>query len=398
MSRTIANLTAESERDTKAVVEKLESLSSYSGEDIRFTAKHHQDTLRKIAALGLDPNDTTAEELFHTLQSKLASDSRQFAKALNYQAHEPQTNAKKLIELTAVAEKNIDGYAIKKAVAKALLRKDPPTHLLKKLKYRSVESMLKREDVCQLFALLPLTESSSWHKKFAERLAKLKSTDFETRPISYNAMALSKLRVFSEVTQPVSYTPLMASITVWPVAALAKQESVVYGLQLLQAAEVIEVDSLYLKNCQFQPQFGRLASNLYETGKQHQLQISGQEFFEWHHLKCLFNSRRNPLEIFASLHPAMSWWKDAGKTILLGEELVSMHMADIVNDLLGNGNFADRIVSSGASAVKGSVFERYLSHSNVSNYFRGQMYDSDLALEPVLAEDSIVGDMEQGLI
>jgi hypothetical protein len=398
MSKRLARLIAEPERDTKAVIGKLEELSSFSSEDVRFLAKHQQDTVKKIASLGLDPSDTTAEELYHTLQAKLTSDVNSFATAINYQAGEPQANARKLVELALAAAPKVEIYAMKLAVAKNLLRAEPPTRLMKKLKYRSLESMLKRENISQLFSVLSVVENHSWQKKFISRLGDLKASDFESRYLEYRAMPADNWLEVAQTERPVSYVPLMGAVAVWPVEALSKDVGAGFSLQTLLAAEIIEIDSTYLKNYQFQPQFGKLAAQIYESGEQQALQIAGKPFFDWNNLKCIFESQMQPLVSFTSLHPIFSWWKDAQATMLVGEELVSAHMADVFDNLFCGSDFSTRQVGNGVTAVKSSLLGKYAEHSNVANYFKSQLDDTALALEPAEAEDSIRTDMETGLI
>jgi len=394
MSKTLARLTAEHERDTKAVIDKLEELSSYASEDVRFIADQHQQTSRLIASLGLDPRDTTAEELFHGLQAKLLHDAKQFARAINYGAGEPRANAKKLVELASAARPLPEAYALKKSVAKSLLRSEPPLHLMKKLKYRSVESMLKREDISQLFAVLMVTESHSWHKKLLSRLSRVKASDFEIRNLEYRVIQPSKWLELSSASHPVSYAPLMGAVTVWPVETLNRPESVCFGIQVLQAAEIVEVDSLYLKNFQFQPEFGQLASQLFESGEQQALQIGGKAFFDWHNLKSLFSMEHSPIADFTSLHPVFNFWKGAEHALLIGEEVVSTHIADVLSGIFEDSNYETRSVGNGTAAVKTSVLEKYLAHPNVARFFRAQLDDTTLVLEPAVAEDSIRADME----
>lgn len=398
MSSMLAKLTTEPEQSTVAVVDKLEQLSGFARDDLRLLAKHRQHTLKKIASLGLDPLDTTAEELYRTLQVKLTNDAIQFAKAVNYENGDLEDRAAKLADLASAASPRVEVFAIKKAAAKNLLRSTPPSHLQKKLRYRSLESMLKREDASELFAVLQVVESNTWQKKFLKSLATLRASDFEMRQLTYHVMSSDKWQSVVSASHPVSYAPLSGAVMVWPMQALSNPESVCFSMAVLQAAEILEVNGLYLKNYQFQPQFGELASRLFETGEQQALQMGGQTFFDWQNLKHLFGGQTDPLKAFTTLHPTFSWWKDAQHTVAVGQELVSTHLADMVGNTLSNAGFDSRRLHNGASALKTSLLKRYLTHENVANYFRTQLDDTTLALEPVATEESISSELEAGLI
>jgi hypothetical protein len=60
--------------------------------------------------------------------------------------------ANTIINQVSGVHKNYHVYSLKRNVAKELLRSHPPRRLMKQLSFRSVDSMLKRENVCELYA------------------------------------------------------------------------------------------------------------------------------------------------------------------------------------------------------------------------------------------------------
>jgi hypothetical protein len=83
MSKALATMLNEDSKTVNDVIEKLESLAGYSSEDVRLLARVNQEAASKISSLGLDPADTTGEEIFHALQVKLQSDVAHIARSLN---------------------------------------------------------------------------------------------------------------------------------------------------------------------------------------------------------------------------------------------------------------------------------------------------------------------------
>lgn len=398
MVRNLATLANESERDTKAVIEKFEELSGWHSEDVRLLAKHRQQVLKKIESLGLDSSDTTGEELYQALQFKFEKDMSHLARAVNYDSGNLEQRAAKLVELARSAQPKSQVFALKKSVAKTFLRSNPPKNLMGKLRYRSLESLLKREDVSELMALAVSTENALWKRKLLKQLCGLSVSDFENREISYHAMCSDKWSHISETSQPVSYVPLLGAVIVWPIEKMASRESVGLALLVLQAAEIIETDSLYLKNFQFQSIFGKLASQLFETGQQQTLQVGGKSYFDWQNLKHIFGTEIDALKAFTGLHPALRWWSDSTHTAVLGEEKVSMHMGDVVSNYLHRSGFHGRRSHNSFSNFKDALLQSYLAYEPVKNLFAAQLDDTSLALEPVPSEDMITSELEAGLI
>src|SRR2546423_1816593 len=59
-----------------------------------------------------------------------------------------------------------------------------PKNVMKQLGYKSIDSLLKRENMGELFAALRFAESPTWLNKFIEGYSSLGSGDFETRQIN----------------------------------------------------------------------------------------------------------------------------------------------------------------------------------------------------------------------
>src|SRR3954467_1691592 len=113
MVRNLAVLADEPERNTKAVIAKLEELSGWHSEDVRLLAKHRQEVLKKIESLGLDSNDTTGEELYRVLQLKFEDDMEDLARAVNYSSGNLEQRASKLVELACAVSPKTQVFALK---------------------------------------------------------------------------------------------------------------------------------------------------------------------------------------------------------------------------------------------------------------------------------------------
>src|SRR5579884_3024656 len=66
----------------RAALLKLESAAGHPNSDIRLTAEVIHATQAKLRQLGLDPKDTTAEELYHALQERIKADDVRLTRRL----------------------------------------------------------------------------------------------------------------------------------------------------------------------------------------------------------------------------------------------------------------------------------------------------------------------------
>src|SRR4051794_17633627 len=118
MSKVLAELLSVPEVLAEQAVAKLEHLSGWQGTDVRLLAEANNKLRAKTKELGLDPDDTTDAELYHALRVKLAQDK----KDLNL-------SSKEIIQKITQTQKSLKVYALKRSMAKDLLRIPPPKQL-----------------------------------------------------------------------------------------------------------------------------------------------------------------------------------------------------------------------------------------------------------------------------
>src|SRR4051794_14259749 len=77
----IAKLLDESEAELSKLLADLENKNGLPSHDARHIATVHQSVRSKLADLNLDPDDSTAAELYHALLVKFEADSQKFDEA-----------------------------------------------------------------------------------------------------------------------------------------------------------------------------------------------------------------------------------------------------------------------------------------------------------------------------
>lgn len=191
MSSRIARTLDQPERQVTKLITALEDKNGYPSHDARHLAENVQLVRRKLADLDLDPDDTTAEELYHSLLVKFEKDSLAFDIENNF--HTVDIDAK-IAKARDIVESNTSlpqRWVLKTTAAKSLLRQQPPKKLMKQLSFRSADSMLKRQNTSFLFVCAYAVESAAWRKDLHRKISKLDSTAFELRQISIISLKLA---------------------------------------------------------------------------------------------------------------------------------------------------------------------------------------------------------------
>lgn len=193
MSRVIATLLDKPEEQIAAAINKLEQKVGYTSEDVQLLADNARRVRAKIAELGLDPDDTTGEELYHALQARFERDSNIVDRALGIKAGAslPEKIAKAVAFLDHIGG-SPQVWAIKKPKLKALLLDAGLPKSLRLLNYRSIDSAVKREDIFELAFGACLAESHSWQKSFKTKLSKLTSADYDLRKVGVVCLDVAK--------------------------------------------------------------------------------------------------------------------------------------------------------------------------------------------------------------
>ena len=168
---------------------QLEEASGKKGIDTKLIGDIIEKTHQATRDLGLDHADTTGRELYQALLAKIREHDEHLAKAIG------GSNAEDVQELLPLIKKAAEKtdvpkscWVLKKSVAKEMLRKMPPPTIMRLLGHRSIESMLKHENLAEVYGALRFAESPEWLNEFNEQYKSLQPSDFETRDIEFVMM------------------------------------------------------------------------------------------------------------------------------------------------------------------------------------------------------------------
>ncbi len=404
MSKNLAILLNKPEHVLEGIIGRLEELSGWQSTDVKLLAEINSTLRKKTADLGLDPNDTTGAELYFSLINRFQNDNKELTKKLNLDKNNAVDFTNTIIQTAQQLTAGSQCFAIKNSAAKRILSNNPPKNLMRLLKYRSIDSMLKREKIAQIYVALPYIESGRWFKAFDKELKKLKSMDFEVRPVEINSTSNHRWQNIG-YRQPIMVNVLTGTVLVRPLHQ--KKAAAKALIEILEAISKVKDTSTTLSKLQwttsFEKELIRLSSNKsrYSSAKIASERISWKSLHR--HLDILNaeevladfyksdNKNESTSQLLSKIHSGFNWWDD---TAYIGRrrniQPISLHIYDIAKSFEEKLQYEERNVKYLYSSLWDELIGRYLSHQGVESHVLGQL---DLAPQPAdeISMDDLIG-------
>jgi hypothetical protein len=377
MALRLSELLDEPEVLIESAVKKLEHISGWESTDVRLLAEINAKVRAKLAELNLDPKDTTGPELYHALLAKLEQDEQKinmpYIKRL----------AAEIIAKIEQAHSPYSVYALKQSAAKDILRAHPPRRLMKHLNYRSAESMLKRENINALYAVLPTVESPRWLNVFWKDIAKLNPSDFETRNVALIGMPAKLPAAGSSI----SNVPLLGAVAIWD----NNGSSIALAANITNHINELRAECAQIKLRNVEAGFGNNLVEIVQGKVEHPFKIShlpiswlsifhhyGErpaaehtEFFGPHLLHDDIKAH-DVLESLTKIFPTLSWWRGLEHVAYKsGQGFVSMNLLDVAESQ--GMNFKERSLNHYRKSLWHEFVSRYFAHPSVEQHFMQQL-------------------------
>lgn len=275
---------------------QLEKASGLLGRDVQLIGEIAQKVRTATQALGLDPSDTTGPELYAAVQARIQRDNARVARLIGG-SNPDDMAAMAPLAIRVVQKLDIPktAWLLKRSVAKKLLKSMPPKRLMKQLGYRSVDSMLKHEQLDELYCAIRFAETPAWLDAYNEQLRSIRPSDFEIREIRFLLMdekyaSLAKNYV-REHGHAVVYTKEMGTVGVVPVGANKTQGMALRTLSLLvHYCNEIRVYSAFFKLKQVAPDFGETVVRTLKNDASDATVMAGQHV-HWRVVHGYYGSR-----------------------------------------------------------------------------------------------------------
>lgn len=144
---------------------------------------------KRIGSLlgAMHARERDSKQVLTLLQDLILRHEKQFKGVL--ERTEGISHFDKIVKLARKVANVGEGYFLKREYAKAILMKRRPEKLLAYLGYQSVEELLSKEDVTEIFSALRFVETDEWmHQTFEEAYSSFTAKDFEQRPIELKVL------------------------------------------------------------------------------------------------------------------------------------------------------------------------------------------------------------------
>lgn len=405
MSRFISTLLAKEKTSIRSTLARLESASGENSNDSRLTSEIIVKSKLKIKQLGLDPDDTTAEELFSSLNNLVELHDGFLAKALGI--NQPDDVGSALVKITKFANstaKTKTVWAIKHAVAKRQLKSIPPRILMKKLGYRSIDSMIKRESIDDLFAGIRIAEAAEYIEKFYSSFKKLSPSDFESRKLVVRQLAHKKWinasgDYIAKSKNNVIELKELGAVVIMPLPVQKLKGVTIMLLPLiLHLLNEIHLYSSYFKFAQVQHDFGEILSSSLLGQPISGITMAGQDL-NWQVIRDHFGqlTKRGMSDVFEPhiqlddleknsveeslyhLEPALHFW--FGNDCLglpYAKGSVSFNIMDAATNYVNGLSFGQNSTKYLQQSLWDELLKRYLSEESMQDQVLQQL-DSQAA-------------------
>ncbi len=394
MSKLIAELLGTDRRQFDKIISRLEHITLQPGVDTRLSAEIITKTRAKTRAFGYEPSEATAKELYYGLLSVAENHDELLRKRINIR------KSTKLIEVSEIiaaeAEKLLSKeklVAMQPVAVKKVLKAVPPKKTMKLLKYRSLDSVLKRENPLVLYALARTIEDKSWQTQINARLKRLQARDASEQSVNILYLPSSwkeklKKNPFDNVVQPV---PEIGSVLLLPTIPVMQKGAVLLTLSLvLQAGQRLSVESLPYRTKALSIGVEKLipdiaAGYVEEFEPVHGLQPSWQAVYQ-----LLVDNGNRSLPDFDLILGDLQWESTETKLASLVPEMdiwvgshylgyasnpfpLSMHVIDVTASLVLDRKFTEQIVSHMRASLWNELQLRYLKQDSLERAVISQL-------------------------
>lgn len=391
-------------------LKQLEEASGKKGIDTKLIGDIIEKTHRATGELGLDQRDTTGKELYQALLAKIKEHDEHLARAIG------GDNAEDVQQLLPLIKKAVESadipkscWVLKRSVAKEMLRNLPPPTIMQILGYRSVDSMLKHENLAEIYGALRFAETPEWLNAFNEQYASLTPSDFETREIEFVVMPAERWGNIAEhfvikKRHNVTHLKELGVILMLPVKLKKLPGITITAMPLLfHYINEIRLYSAFFKLEQVKKDFGQIFVNtlIADPGK---AAVMAGEHVHWRVIQRYFGRLekeyhpeifephvqpedlhwRKAEEALYQIDPELKFWKDMDYVARLeGGRPIPFNLMDVSVGYCNNTPYENRVIYHFRESLWNEIFIRYLGQKTLEQQVLQQL-DNDMIAPELL--------------
>lgn len=383
---------------------QLEQASGHQGTDIALQADIIERAHGVMRTLGFDHGDTTGPELYRALNNMVAKHDEHLAIAIGGKQSDDVAEMLPLIK-NAVEKIDMprDCWVLKKSVAKDFLRKTPPKRIMQRLGYTSIDTMLKKENLGEIFGALRFAEDDVWLRDFNKNYESLTPRDFETRPIEIVMMPADRwgdiaAHFIEKKRHNITHLKELGVILMLPMQQ-KKDKGVtlkVFSL-LLHYFNEIRLYSAFFKLKQVRPDFGKVFVNTLIADPDMGPIMAGQHIHwrviqryfaklkgEYHpeifqpHVQPEDLHWRRAEEILYRVAPELDFWRELDYVGLqFADGPVAFNLMDVSVSYSNGTPYEERNIYHFRESLWNEIFIRYMGHQVLEEQILEQL-DNDM--------------------
>lgn len=372
-------------------IQQLEAASGGSGSDIKLYSEIIRKANFKTRALGLDPKDSTPQEIYYALLELVKKHDEFLAKRLG--AKDPidvEDILPRIITFINKLDIPKKVWVLKPTAAKRMLKLTPPRKVMRQLGYRSIDSMLKRESIYELYVAMRFVESQEWLQAFTKKYKYLSSIDFESRDIRFIRFDSKKWGVSAEAyarkqRHNVTHMKEIGVIALLPLPVTRLPGVTIAVLPLLfHYLNEIRMYSSFFKLQQIRPDFGEIIVKTLIYDPRDHVKVAGHNF-HWRAVQRHFGKNKSRLpdffephvqaedlywrkaeEILYRIEPALYFWNEADYVALKANGgVVSFNLMDAAVNYINQLPFGKHVTHQFRASLWSEIFIRYLGQNAI---------------------------------
>lgn len=396
---TLADLLLAKEPLFSEGLKELEQRSGHAGADVQLLAELATKSAAALAGLGLN-SQATANQAYKALMNRIEQDNLRLAKLVGAPDDQTlETLTPRLVETVRTANIPRSCFVLKESVAKLLLQNHPPKAIMTRLGYEDVVTMLRHEDVAELFVALRFAETPDWLNSFNASYKELTPSDFEQRDIKVIVFSPDKWGDVAEHFVQKKLHNLTHSKEMGVVGIVPTQVKTMKGAPLkmlpllLHYHNEIRLYSAYFKLIATKKNFGEVLGTTLIAGTP-KVNIYADHHIHWRVIQRYFGKLgdeshpevfephvqpedlhwRSAEESLYVIDPQLKFWKDMDYVgTKLGNDVITFNLMDIALGYSNDVSFHDRYLYHFRESLWNEVFARYMGSEVLRSQVLGRL-------------------------
>ena len=404
MCKILAELLQAEQPMFSLALKQLEEETGRPGVDLTLLGEIYEKAHKKKLELGLDPNDTTGPELYHALVAKIKEHDEHLAKHIGGSSTDSPDKLIPLIKATVEKVKMPRScWVLKKTVARQMLRDNPPPNIMKLMGYRSIDQLLKKENLFEVYGALRFAEGPEWLNKFDSKYTELKPSDFETRQIEIVVMPHER---WADICEPfihkkkhnITHLKELGVILMLPIKQKHLAGLTLWVTSLLfHYTNEIRLYSSFFKLQQVKPNFAKILIDTLIADPGKHASMSGTHV-HWRVIQRYFGKLKNEYhpEVFQphvqpedlhwrkaeeglyAIDPELEFWRDLDYVgLMVDDQPITFNMMDIAASYTNRTPYEERELYHFRESLWNEIFIRYMGQKTLEKQILDQL-DNDM--------------------